>query len=84
MLDVSRLRALQLSSMQRYIARPAHVVSDCDILLHNQLNFNVFVKLCYAVMAYLAFHTFLTTYFPPSIQTFKDLYLMDSFLNRNK
>ena len=40
MRDVRRLRAFQLSSRQRYIARSAHFTLLFGILLHNQLNFN--------------------------------------------
>ena len=41
MLDASRLRALQLSSRQRYIAQTGPFYVAFDVLLHNQLNFNV-------------------------------------------
>ena len=42
MLDVSRLRALQLSSKQRHIARSGPFLLHFDVLLYNQLNLNIF------------------------------------------
>ena len=41
MRDVSRLRALQLSPRQPYIAWSGPFYVSFDILLYNQLNFNV-------------------------------------------
>ena len=41
MLDVSRLRLLQLLLRQRYIAQTVHFTLHFDGLLHNQLNFSV-------------------------------------------
>ena len=41
MLDVSHLRALQLSSRQRYLAQTGPFSLHFDVLLHNHLNFNV-------------------------------------------
>ena len=38
---VSRLSALQQSSRQRYNREPAHFTLYFDVLLPNQLNFNV-------------------------------------------
>ena len=46
MLDVSRLRALQLSSRQHCIARSSQF----------------YVAFCYAVIAHISFHAYLTTY----------------------
>ena len=40
---------------------PAHFTLHFDVLLYNQSNFNVFVKFCYAVIAHIAFHAYLTT-----------------------
>ena len=43
MFDVSRLLALQMSSRQRFLARTGPFYTlHCDVLLDNQLNFNVF------------------------------------------
>ena len=41
MLDVSRLRALKLASRSRYIAQTVALYVAFDVLLQNQLNFNV-------------------------------------------
>ena len=62
MLDVSRLRALQLSSRQRYIARsgPFYVAFLHFTTQPNKLQ--RFVKLWYAVIADIAFHVYSTTY----------------------
>ena len=62
MLDVSRLRALQLSSRQRYIAwtGPFYVVFWRFIT--QPIKLQRFVKLCYAVIAHIAYHAYLTTY----------------------
>ena len=60
MCDVSRLRALQLSSRQRYIARsgPFYVA----FWHFTTQPIKRFVKFCYAAIAHIAFHACLTTY----------------------
>ena len=62
MLDVSRLRALQLSSRQRYIARtgPFYVAFLCFTI--QSIKLQRFVKVCCAVIADIAFRAYKTTY----------------------
>ena len=58
---VSCLRALQ-QCQGNFIARElAHLMLLFGVLLHNKLNINVFEKFCYAVIALIAFHAYLTT-----------------------
>ena len=63
MFDAIRLRALQLSSRQCYIVRtgPFYVAFWSHTTL--PIKFQCFVKFCYAVIAYIAFHAYLTTHF---------------------
>ena len=62
MLDVRRLRALQLSSRHRYIARNGPFYVAFWRFTTQPINLQLFVKLCYAVIAHIAFHLYLTTY----------------------
>ena len=62
MFDVSRLRALQRSSRQRYIARTdPFYVAFCRFTTQ-PIKLQRFVKFCYVVVAHIAFHAYLTTY----------------------
>ena len=51
MLDVSRVRALQLSSRQRYIARTGPFYVDFWRYTTQLIKLQRFVKFCYAVIA---------------------------------
>ena len=62
MLDASRIHALQLSSRQRYIAGTGPVYVAFSRLTTQPIKLQRFVKLCYAVIADIAFHVYLTTY----------------------
>ena len=61
-LDVSRLHVLQLSLRQRYIARtgPFHVAFWR--FTSQPIKLQRFVKFCYAVIAHIAFHAYLTNF----------------------
>ena len=62
MLGVSHLRALQLSSRQRYIAQSSPYYVKFWRLTTQPIKLQRFVKLCYAVIAHIALHAYLTTY----------------------
>ena len=62
LLDVSRLRALQLSSRQCYIARASPFYVAFWRFTAQPINDQRFVKFCYAVIAHIAFNAYLTTY----------------------
>ena len=62
MRDVSRLRALQLSSRQRYIARSGPFYVAFWRFTTQPIKLQQFKKLCYAAIAHIAFHACLTTY----------------------
>ena len=62
MLDVSRLRALQLSSGQRYIARTGAFYVAFRRVTTQTIKLQRFIKVCYAMIAHNAFHAYLTTY----------------------
>ena len=83
-LDVSRLRALQLSPGQRYIARNGLFYVEFWRFTTQPIKLQCLVKMCYVLIAHIAFHAYLTTYFSSSLQTYKDLYLTDGTLNRNE
>ena len=57
-----RLRALQLSSRQRFIARTAPFYIAFWRFTTQPIKLQRFVKFCYAVIAHIAFHAYLTTY----------------------
>ena len=61
MLDVSHLRALQLSSRQQYIARTGPFYVAFWGFTTQPIELQRFVKFCYAVIAHIAFHAYLTT-----------------------
>ena len=62
MLDVSRLCALQLLSRQRYIVRTGPFYVAFWRFTTQPIKHQRFIILCYAVIAYIAFHTYLTTF----------------------
>ena len=62
MLGVSHLRALQLSSRQRYIAQSSPYYVKFWRLTTQPIKLQRFVKLCYALIAHIALHAYLTTY----------------------
>ena len=62
MLDVLRLRALQLSSSQRYIARTGPFYIAFWRFTTQPIKLQRFVKFCCAAIAHIAFHACLTTY----------------------
>ena len=62
MLDVSRLRALKLSSRQRYIARTCPFYVVFWRFTTQPIKLQCFVKCCCAVIANIAFHAYLTAY----------------------
>ena len=62
MLVVSRLRALQLLSRQRYFAQTGPFYVAFLLSTTQPIKLQRFVKLCYAVIAHIAFHVYLTTY----------------------
>ena len=62
MLDVSRLRAVQLSSRQRYIAWTGPFYIGFWRFTTQPSKLQRFVKKFYAVIAHIAFHAYLTTY----------------------
>ena len=56
MFDVSRLRALQWSSRQRYIARTGPFYVALRRFTTQPIKFQRFAKLCYALIAHIASH----------------------------
>ena len=84
MFGVNRLRALQLSSRQRYIPRTSSFYVAFWCFTTQTIEIQRFVKFCYAVIAHIAFHVYLTTYLLLFCANFKDLYLTDGILNRNE
>ena len=61
MLGVSRPRSLQLSSRQRYIAPTGAFYVAFWRFTTQPIKLQRFVKVCYAVIAHIAFHAYLTT-----------------------
>ena len=62
MLDVSRLRALQLSSRQCYIAQTSPVYVGFWRFTIQPIKLQRLVKVCYVVIAHIAFHEYLMPY----------------------
>ena len=61
MLDVSRLRALQLSSRQHYISQTGPFYVAFWRFTTQRIKLQSLVKFCYAVIAHIALHVYLMT-----------------------